>query len=177
MKAKKQSCAFTLIELVVTIAVFMIVVGLAVPSMQSIIANNRSSTIANELVSSMHIARSEAVKRGTSVSVCPTSNQNFTSCGNNWNLGWLVFVNPDENGTFSNNATEVLIRAHQVSGQTAAITTNPNSSLITYTASGFAHANTVNLSINILNTGCTGNNGRNILIPFTGRPQLSDIGC
>lgn len=177
MKAKKLSCAFTLIELMVTIAVLMIVLGLAVPSMQSLIANNRSTTIANELVSSMYIARSEAVKRGISVSVCPTGNQNFTSCGNNWNLGWLVFVNPDENNTFSNDAIEVLIRAYQVSGQTAAITTNPASSLITYTASGFAHVNTTNLSINILNTGCTGNNGRNILIPFTGRPQSSNISC
>tara|TARA_R110002110_G_scaffold271566_1_gene486948 strand:+ start:46262 stop:46795 length:534 start_codon:yes stop_codon:yes gene_type:complete len=177
MKTKKYFRAFTLIELMVTLAVFMIVVGLAVPAMQSLIANNRSITLTNELVSSMYIARSEAVKRGVSVSVCPAGNQAFTSCGNNWSVGWLVFVNPDENTTFANNATETLIRAHAVSGQTAAVTTTPASSLITYTASGFAHANTTNLSINILQTGCTGNNGRNILIPFTGRPLLSNIGC
>lgn len=176
MKAKKH-LGFTLFELMVGIAIFMIMVGLAIPSMQSIIANNRTITLSNELLSSMHLARSEAVKRGVSVSVCPAANQNFNSCGNNWSLGWIVFVNPDENGTFSNNADEPLLRAYQAPSQGQTIATTPFSTLITYTSSGFAATNTTNLSINITTSGCTGTNGRNIVISFTGRPQLSNISC
>lgn len=64
---------FTLIELLVTLAVLAIVMAFAVPSFQQLIANNRLSTEVNTLVSALQLARSEAVKRGTEVSVAATN--------------------------------------------------------------------------------------------------------
>ncbi len=82
---------FTLVELMVTIAVLAILASIAVPGFQSIIQNNRATTMANELTTAVNLARSEAVKRGVEVSVCPT--------GGTWwdgaNGGWSVDVSGD----------------------------------------------------------------------------------
>ena len=74
--------AFTLIELMVTIAIFVIVVSFAIPSFTSMIQNNYSLSISHDLISSLKFARSEAIKRNSPVSLCATSDSNYTSCGN-----------------------------------------------------------------------------------------------
>lgn len=177
MKTDENNYGFTLIELLITVAIFAIGLGLAAPSFQSVIQNNRSINLSNDLISSIHIARSEAIKRGVSVSICPASNQNFNSCGSNWSQGWIIFVNPDENSTFANDATEPLIRIQQINTQTANITPSPAGSIITYTSRGFANATTSNTSFTVLSNGCSGNNGRQISISTTGRPIATMISC
>lgn len=83
---------FTLIELLVTIAIVVIVVGFAVPSFMQMIASNRTSTYANELVASLSFARSEAVKSGEAVTL-----QNSGAAGA-WHSGWVVFSDLNRNG-------------------------------------------------------------------------------
>lgn len=95
MKAKQsKSLGFTLIELMVTIAIAAILMGIAIPSFVGIIASNRLTTSANELVTALNLARSEAVKRGQQVVVRKT--------GTHWENGWHVFVDIDR----STNAKE-----------------------------------------------------------------------
>lgn len=171
------NAGFTLIELMVAITLLVITMTLAIPSMRSTIQNNRIVTLTNELVASLNLARSEAVKRGVSVSVCPAADQNFSACGNDWNSGWLVFVNPDENGTFANNASEILIRAQQITGTGMGITTAPASSLATYDSAGFAAAGTANLSFALSASECTGNHVRNVAISVTGRITTTASAC
>ena len=81
---------FTLIELMVTIAVLAIIVTLAAPSFQATIENNRLTSQANELVTALALARSEAVRRNTPVTVCPGS----CALGQGWADGWRVFAEP-----------------------------------------------------------------------------------
>lgn len=61
---------FTLIELMVTVAVVAVLVSLAMPSFTTVINNNRLTSQANELVSALQTARSEAVRRNASVTLC-----------------------------------------------------------------------------------------------------------
>ena len=61
---KLNASGFTLIELLVTVAVIAIVLTIGVPSFQQVIMTNRMATQANDLLGSMNLARSEAVKRG-----------------------------------------------------------------------------------------------------------------
>lgn len=100
MKAKQRKClGFTLIELMVTIAIAAILMGIAIPSFVATISSNRLTTSANELVSALNLARSEAVKRGQQVVVKKT--------GTNWEDGWHVFVDIDR----STNAKENVLDA------------------------------------------------------------------
>lgn len=77
------SRGFTLLELLVTLAVLAIVLGLAVPSFQGIIQRNRLTAATNELVAAIQLARAEAIRRNRQVVLCPTTNG--TSCnGSDW---------------------------------------------------------------------------------------------
>jgi type IV fimbrial biogenesis protein FimT len=84
---------FTLIEMLVTVAVSSILIGIAVPSIRDISIKNRLSAYANELVSAVNIARSEAVRRGSTVSVCKSNDEQ--TCSGSWSDGWIVFVDKD----------------------------------------------------------------------------------
>lgn len=65
---------FTLIELMITIAIAAILMALAAPSFTRAIQDNRVTTQANDLLTSIAVARSEAIKRGQNVSMTPTAN-------------------------------------------------------------------------------------------------------
>lgn len=89
MPASRQG--FTLIELIVTIAVLAVLVTLAVPSFTSVINNNRLAANANELVASLQLARTEAVRRNTRVTVCRTTDGATCAGAGAWS-GWLTVV-------------------------------------------------------------------------------------
>jgi type IV fimbrial biogenesis protein FimT len=76
---------FTLVELLVTLALLAIMMGVAVPNMSQFLANQRVSAQATELLSSLAYARSEASKRNTNIVILPVSN---TPDG--WSGGWCT---------------------------------------------------------------------------------------
>ena len=82
-------------ELMVTVAIAGILLGVAIPSFTSIISSNRLTTYANELVTALNFARSEAVKRGIQVTV------RSKGTSTHWESGWDVFVDINGNGTFN----------------------------------------------------------------------------
>lgn len=111
-----------MIELVVTMALAVIILITSVPSFQQIIENNHRVTQVNSLVSALSIARSEAVKRNLPASFCRSNNG--TSCGGSWNQGWIVFQDPDSNGTVDAgdevlHVFEGLSGGHQLKGNIA----------------------------------------------------------
>lgn len=171
----KQYNGFTLIELLVAISVLVIVMTIAIPSFQSVIQNNYASTLNNDLVNTLYFARSEAIQQGSNVSICPAQDQNLTSCGSNWNNGWLVFIDPTNAGSLVSGTT--LLRTHALPGQNANITTSPSTSAITYNSSGFAAANATNVTFNVSATGCTGTNARTVKISMTGYLTINSVTC
>lgn len=90
---------FTLIELMVTIAVLAIIMTIAAPSFVSVIENSRVTTQANTLLAAVNLARSEAVKQGVPVSIQSKSGD-FAN-------GWCV-VNGDLGANDCTKAAEVL---------------------------------------------------------------------
>jgi type IV fimbrial biogenesis protein FimT len=96
----EYNTGFTLIELMVTIAIAGILVGIAIPSFTSLIISNRLTTSANELVTALNFARSEAIKRGQQVTV---KRKGATTDLYQWERGWDVFVDSDSNNAFNDN--------------------------------------------------------------------------
>lgn len=92
---------FTLLELLVTIAIAAVIMGIAVPGFMTAIKNNRLTATVNDFVAALNIARSEAVKRGYRVSVCVSSDgATCAAAGVSWDQGWLVFADANNNNTF-----------------------------------------------------------------------------
>jgi type IV fimbrial biogenesis protein FimT len=84
---------FTLVEVMVTMAVAIILLMVAVPSFTHTIHNNRVGSASNALLASLTYARAEAVARGTVVSICPsTDGLSCTANGKAYDPGWLVYT-------------------------------------------------------------------------------------
>ncbi len=88
----------TLIELLVTLSIVAIIVAIGVPALRDFFAMNQMSAAVNDLVTSMHVARSEAIKREIPTTVCPSANwdEPNATCTPLASLadGWIVVADP-----------------------------------------------------------------------------------
>jgi len=87
---------FTLVELLVTMAIAGILLAIGVPSLQSFLADQAAAASADELAEGIRLARTEATKRGISVTICASQNtSNATpTCSqvgdDGWLTGWII---------------------------------------------------------------------------------------
>src|SRR5690554_2596394 len=87
---------FSLIELMVTVAIVANLVAIGLPSFQSSMRSNRVATGTNELMASFALARTEASRSPGGAAICST--ENGTACGGGWNDGWMVWIDMDGDG-------------------------------------------------------------------------------
>lgn len=144
---------FTLIELMVTVAVLAVMASLAAPSFQQLLAAQRVRTTGYNIVGDLVLARSEAVKRGENVTLTPVSGD--------WTQGWSVNVAPN---------AEVLSEQGRV-GNGVQFTTSPAS--ITFDRNGRTSVSTVvrfGLYDGAVNKRC-------ISLDPSGRPKSAKMEC
>jgi type IV fimbrial biogenesis protein FimT len=84
---------FTLLELLVTLAVAGVLLTVAVPSFKTTITNNRQIAQTNELLGSLMYARSEAITENKSAVICASTDG--STCGTDWSQGWIVYSSAD----------------------------------------------------------------------------------
>ncbi len=95
---------FTLVEMMITIAISAILLSIAVPSFQHLMTNNRVGTQASDLMTDFALARSEAVKRGVKVSICASSSG--TACtASAWAAGRVIFTDTGVAGLLDGSDT------------------------------------------------------------------------
>lgn len=94
---------FTLIELMITIAIVGVLMALAVPALTQMVATKSVASQADEFASALRFARSEALKRSSPVTLCRNSGTlaapTCATVAGDWNSGWVVFVDRDTAGT------------------------------------------------------------------------------
>ena len=106
---------FTLIELLVTIAMVGILAALAAPSFSSAILSNKLTTTANSFMSSALFARSEAIKRNVSVTLCRSTDGLSCATSGTWQQGWIVMCsfNTATPGVCVSGGTDTLVLLRQ----------------------------------------------------------------
>lgn len=85
---------FTLLELLITIAIAAIIISLAAPSFSAMLMNNKLTAQGGGLTAGLNYARNTALSQSINVQFCPVGALNSTTCGTNWGSGWMVLRDP-----------------------------------------------------------------------------------
>lgn len=100
----RNQSGFTLIELMVALVILVILITVAVPSFQSVVASNRLVEARDQALAAIQYAKGEAVARNRPVSVCPSADGNTCGTAANWPDGWIVVLDSNETGVVGNSA-------------------------------------------------------------------------
>lgn len=144
--SRDRGRGFTLIELMVTIAVAALVLTIAVPSFESAINNGRLSSAANEMIGALQSARAEAIRHNKRAGFClsKTANMANPSCvaANATDAnGWITFLDLDRNGSYG--AADTLLRTGTSHGRIViqASSNVQGRSRVIFRSDGFARDN------------------------------------
>lgn len=131
-----RSAGFSLVELLTVIALIAVCLALAAPPLRDMIQRNRVASQIGTFRMDLKFARSEAMKRGQPVSVCPTADGTSCLADNTWQSGWLVFYDQNASGTIDSG--DVILRRRQgwTGGDTFAAA--PTLSAVTFGRMGLA---------------------------------------
>lgn len=168
---------FTLVELLIVLAVGSILLAIAVPGYAFLVNTSRVAAVTNDLVSTLQLARSEAIKRGMRVTVCKTSNpaNAMPACdyAAGWHQGWLVFVDGGTRGIL--DAQDELIRIEQNNLNGARISPSNFHNYVSYLPSGMSQGpnNLGNGTFEI----CLAHMQRKVILSVTGRIRSSSGSC
>lgn len=145
---------FTLIELIVTLAIAALLATVAVPSFIQFRRNSQLTSVTNSLVGALTAARAEAMKRGKNTFVVPAGSGNAAT----WTSGWIVFVDIDRSQTY-NSAQDFTVLTQEplpgFIGISASGTATESSPYLMFDSSGFARAKDASFSNSIISISRT----------------------
>jgi len=164
-----KQAGFNLYELMITLVIIGALTTAAV-GMQGLIQDSRLVAQVNQLVGYLHLVRSEAIKRGTTVTICKSANGINCTPSSTWHEGWIIFADPNRNRAVDSG--EAIIRAQQA--LTEGNTVKFRASLgqnndVTYRPSGFSEKNGTFTFCDTRGPS----KARAIILYRTGRPRVS----
>jgi type IV fimbrial biogenesis protein FimT len=107
-----NASGLTLWELLCTLLIAGVVFGLGVPSFHAFVLDTRLLVDVNGFVRAVQLARSEAAKRGEPVVLCQSFDGLTCGNSNDYDAGWIVFVNTDDVRPLQRSPTEPLLWVH-----------------------------------------------------------------
>lgn len=176
-RTARRPHGFTLIELMVVIAVATVLLGFGVPSMTAILNSNKLTAASNALLSSMRLARSEAFKRNSRVILCKSFDGASCTTSGGWEQGWIVFHDANTNG--EHDATEVIIeRGNPLEGSLRLTGNSTVARYISFVATGTARMTGGGFqagTVTVCNLSASGGEARQIVLNAVGRPRIQRV--
>jgi type IV fimbrial biogenesis protein FimT len=142
---KRAQLGFTLLELMVVLAIAGILMAVAIPAMGTFVRNSRITAAANDVMAALHFTRTEAIKRRRPVSLCTsanavqannTANPNATCADSPELTGWIAFVDLNQNG--QREAGDTILLNHGPMNTQITAASNLDPFVVTYLLNGFA---------------------------------------
>jgi type IV fimbrial biogenesis protein FimT len=179
---------FTLIELMLAVAMIAILLGIAAPSVRDLTMNARITSQANDLMTDLAIARSEAVKRNVRTAIC-ASNTGVNCTNTAWNQGWIVITDSDQDGSLTGTDVKIKEVAALDGGNSLTSTghsTGPSGGpFVAFRPSGMSSPGGANIvftlcdsrTVATVGAAAANNKGRRITVSGTGRAIVSRYTC
>jgi type IV fimbrial biogenesis protein FimT len=130
------SHGFTLIELMVAVAMIAILSAVAAPSFSEMMMRSAVRSASSDLGSDINLARAEAIRVGGRVSVCPRASPTAMACGSEWSRGWLVFREAGASNIGTFEGADRLLREHGAIHRDLTLSRTTGAGAITFTPSG-----------------------------------------
>ncbi len=160
---------FTLIEMMVTVAILAILIAAVTPSFRGILRDNQAATQASAVVTSLMLARSEAIKRNAPVAMC-RSNTGTSCAGSDWADGWILWTDIDGDATV--DSVEIVQVREALAGN---FTLTATGSSFTYRPDGSVTGAAD--SFELLSPDGDTDYGRCVAVDVTGRPNVTKGAC
>lgn len=174
MKQIMRQAGFNLLELMIIIGILGILAGVSLPSFMDVIGRMSANSATRTLVNSLNLARSEAIKRGTTVTLCATTDGADCAAGS-WNSGWMLFVdnNNDADGAVGSvdSGDDVIQVFDPLADSNVTFTTN----MFQYSGRGISLSG-VSQTLKICPEDNNADNARSIILGVTGRPRVEENG-
>lgn len=166
-----RSNGFTLPEALATLSVLSILGFGVVPGMLAMIRNNQLASVTNEFVAHLHLTRSEAIKTGNKVIMCPSSDGASCDKSSQWQYGWIVFQELNHNN--QPDAGERLIQTHAgITGFT--IRSGVSRQRVKYSPLGNSYGSNTTF---VFCDESGSSKARAIILSPSGRPRSSELGA
>jgi type IV fimbrial biogenesis protein FimT len=166
---------YSLIELLFTVAILGTLLALALPNFQDTIESNVTNSQAKLLITTLNLARSEAIKRGTNVGICP-SDDGLDCDAASWSTGWIVFVDVNGDADGANGSVDVgdtIIRVFDALGANSVLTGTTD--FMEYNSFGFSATPGVQ-TLKLCPSTNTAANARSVEIGLSGRGRRIEGG-
>ena len=140
-----RQAGFTLYELMITVLIVGVVLTFGLPNFAEFTRNSRMTSAANDLHAAFQLARSEAARAKSNITICASANSMAASadCGGTWNQGYIVFV--DENGDRARaGANETVLRRQPQFAEGVSLAVAEDATYFMYAPTGLGRLDTAN---------------------------------
>lgn len=172
-----RAVGMSLVEVLATLAILSILLTVAVPAFDALLTSTRFASSSNLYLTSLHLARSEAIKRNGRVALCKSADGATCTANGRWDHGWIIFH--DVNNNAQVDGGEAVLRVYEALPADLALRGNlPVANYVSYGAFGRTQLTNGAFQAGTL-TMCRISAGageaRRIVISSTGRPRVEQV--